>query len=161
MKCCILIPLFLIVIGLIVIGLIVVSPGETILALGSTELEVLVLVTDAETGGPITGAKVEIWDDETIYGKGMKKTFMITDQEGKAKFVRKNVNCEDYIRPSRKTRTSYDLTWGSGRISAPGGYKREEISLHEFPYEVVQSFSDSTGERFTSLQFSIKLKKGS
>jgi len=96
--------------------------GKTTYALASTKLEILFIVTDAETGEPIPLASVDLLVEQ--HDKGFMQQAqvitLVTDKDGKASYVRDNNSCEYIIRPFRKTVTALDLTWATVSVSANG-----------------------------------------
>ena len=115
----------LIMIGLVVAGLALllylIPYCQTIYALADRDLEIVFVVTDAETGEPISNASIDLMVEERKE-KGFEQQVikLVTGNEGKAMFVHKNNSCEDIISPFRKTVTLIDLTWASVNASAQG-----------------------------------------
>src|SRR6266851_88814 len=107
----------LIIIGLttasIVLALYLVSSFQTVYGLRDTNLELVFVVTDAATGQPIPNASIDLMFEEYEKAQEQKLVKLMTDREGKARFVHENNSCEDVIRPWRETVTLIDLTWAS------------------------------------------------
>jgi len=105
-------------IGLLLAGLFL---GRTTYALADRNLEMMFVVTDATTGEPIPNAEIELIAEEyKEKGIGQQVFKVVTDNEGRARFVHENNSCEDVIRPFRKTITLIDLTWAYVSVSAKG-----------------------------------------
>jgi hypothetical protein len=106
------------------------------------------VVTDAETGEPIANASIALMAEE-YQEKGLERQIikLVTNSEGRAKFVRENNSCEDVLRPLRKTVTLIDLTWASVNVSAKGFSPVEQMWLHTSKYENKGLFSESRLQR--------------
>jgi hypothetical protein len=153
-------PLVAIVVVLAMIGtllwLVQSLSSPTILALGSTDLEIQFLVTDASTGQPVPGAVVQLWTEDRDRLGIVDEQQIATDQTGHAIYKRGECSCEDVIRPFRPTKTFYNLTWGEFAVKAKGYNAMPRTWLHTTRYEVTGSSSSKEG-RFSRLQFSIPL----
>jgi len=133
------------------------SVNGPVLALASRNLEMVFVVTDAETGNPIPNAQVKMAAEE-YRENGVDHQFieLVTDQEGHAKFVHENNPCEDYIRPFRKTVTFIDLTWASIDVSTKSYSPIEQMCLHTAKYDNKGSSSDGL---FQGVVFNVPLHK--
>lgn len=121
-----------------------------VLCIANIELQLLVI--DAENHQPVPGAIVEIHDDDE-QPPGVTK--LITDENGRADHVHKDKFYERIIRPCSKKVIAYDLTWASVRVSAKG-YKPIEAYLHGMDHEDMGRARDELLER---LRFTIALEK--
>ncbi len=110
------------------------------------------IVTNAETGQPIPNASIDL-----MKGEGNAQQLLatlVTDQEGKARFVRQNNSCEHLIRPFRETKTFIDLTWATATVSAKGYSPIEGLWLPTAKYE-----QKPYGGGFRRVEFSLPLGK--
>jgi hypothetical protein len=150
----------LIVVGLAVTGLaLLLSPpySQPTYALASTNLEMEFQVTDAESGEAVPQASIELMtEDRKENGLGQQVIRLVTDAQGKARFVHENNSCEDVIRPRRKTVTLIDLTWASVNVSAAGYRPVERMWLHTARYENKGYFPEGRCQR---VEFSVPLQK--
>jgi hypothetical protein len=150
----------LIVIGLVVAGIVallcfIASTGTTF-ALGSRNLEMLFVVTDAETGEPIPNASIDLLMEAGAWNKEEGVVQLVTDDEGRVRHVHENNSCEDVIRPFRKKETLIDLTWASVNVSAKGYEPVEQIWLHTAKYDNKGYFSEG---HFQRIEFNMLLHK--
>jgi hypothetical protein len=151
----------LVTVGLLVAGiaffLCLIASGQTTYALASRNLDMVFFVTDAGTGEPIPKASIDlITEDNGENGLGRQVIGLITDAEGRARFVHENNSCEDVIRPCRKTVTLIDLTWASVDVSAEGYMPIEQMWLHTSKYN---NKGYNTEGRFQRVEFSVPLHK--
>jgi hypothetical protein len=126
--------------------------GQTIYALASTKLELVFVVTDADTGAPIPNATLELID--TGRDPGFEIFKLVTSADGTAKFFRENNSCENVIRPFRTTVTLIDLTWAELNVSAKGYQSVQRMWLHTAKYENKAYFTEG---RLHRLDFRIPL----
>src|SRR5262249_37509453 len=133
------------------------SYSQTIYALASRNLEMVFVVTDAETGEPIPNASIDLMA-EKHKEKGLEQQVikLMTDDEGRARFVHENNWCEDVIRPFRKTVTLIELTWASVNVSATGYSPVEQMWLHTAKYDNKGYFSKVGVQR---VEFNVPLNK--
>lgn len=112
------------------------DPNRTIYAVGCRNLELILVVTDKDTGQPIPNASIE------ITAEGRQENYeprliaiLITDKSGAAIFFREQNKCEDVIRSFRKTVTLIDLTWATVTIKAESYETVEQLWLEEIRLE--------------------------
>jgi hypothetical protein len=129
---------------------------QTTYALASRDLEIVFHVTDAESGEPIPHASIELIAEGQEEGLEQGITHLVTDDQGKASFVREGNSCEDVIRPFRKTVTLIDLTWASATISATAYSPVQGMWLHTAKYENKGYSSD---RRCQQVEFSVPLHR--
>lgn len=130
---------------------------HTIYALGNRNLELVFLVTDSETGEPISNASIDMQEEEHFDKKEQQRIIkLVTDANGRTKFVHENNSCEDVIRPFRRTVTSIDLTWAVADVSATGYNPVEKLWLHTAKYE---NKGYLTKDRIQRIEFSVPLGK--
>ncbi len=126
-------------------------------ALCGRNIEFIFLVTDEQTGEPVTGAQIDIriedFDDKGPL-VGAKK--LTTDNSGMAKMLRENQMCEDVIRPFRKTITLVNRTWCVFSIGADGYRSIENAWLAEFRYKDKGFFPEEGCQR---VEFKFALQK--
>jgi hypothetical protein len=134
-----------------------VSCGQTFFGLAIRNLEMVFVVTDAETGEPIPNTSIDLVAEE-YKEKGLERRVLKlrTDNEGSAKFVHENNSCEVVIRPFRKTVTLIDLTWASIDVSAKGYSPVEQMWLHTAKFEDKGHFSEGNRQR---VEFNVRLRK--
>jgi hypothetical protein len=132
--------------------------GPSIIALALTDVEVVFVVTDADSREPLSGAVIEVWIDEwRDKTKESHAEKLITGKDGKARLFRKDNCCDDHIRGNRILSTEYDLTWGTVRsVSAKGYSKVTDLDLHVMPRRVTATREDP---RLTQMQMDIPLRK--
>jgi hypothetical protein len=89
--------------------------------------------------------------------KGLEEKIvqLVTNDEGRARFLREKVNCEDVIKPL-KTRTIFDLTWGSVTVAANGYRSAERSWLQSTKYEDKGYFKRG---HFHRIEFNIPLHR--
>jgi hypothetical protein len=109
---------------------------QPILALSSRNLEMVFLITDSNTGKPVSGASLhlEIVEDRGD-GTAPRVVKLVTNDRGMAVFHRPDNWCDELIRPFCKTMVHHDLTWASLRVTAKGYRKVDHLDLHTFPFE--------------------------
>jgi hypothetical protein len=150
-----------IMIGLFMAGialLVCLTPySQTIYALASRNLEMVFVVTDAETGELIPNASIDLMAEE-YKENGLERQVikLVTDNEGRARFVHENNSCEDVIRPFKKTVTLIDLTWASITVSGKGYSPVEQMWLHTAKYKNKGYFSEGP---FQQVEFNVSLHK--
>ena len=130
---------------------------QTVYALASRDLEMVFVVTDAETGEPIPHASIDLLEEE-YKGNGPEQRVikLATDDEGMARFVHEDNSCEDIIRPFRKTVTLIDLTWASVNVSAEGYGSVEQMWLHSAECD---NKGHSSEDRCQRVEFKVLLSK--
>ena len=128
-----------IMIGLVVAGIAVIlfllwfmPYSQTNYTLAIRNLEMVFVVADAETGEPIPNASIDLMAENGLEQQVIK---LLTDNEGRARFVHENNMCEDVIRPFRRTVTLIDLHWASVNVSAKGYRPVEHVWLNTTKYE--------------------------
>jgi hypothetical protein len=134
----------------------VVTYSQPMYALGSRNLEMLFVVTDAETGEPIANASIDLLMEKGAWNEEVGVVHLVTDKEGRARNVHANTSCEDIIRPFRKTVTLIDLCWASVNVSAEGYQPVERLWLHDFKYDHKGYFSEGNFQR---IDFNLRLHK--
>ena len=130
--------------------------SQKIYALGSQNLEMVFVVTDAETGEPIPNASIDLLMEAGAWNKEVGVVHLVTDDKGTVRHVHENNSCEDVIRPFRKTVTLIDLTWASVNVSATGYSPVEQMWLHTAKYEDKGIYSEG---RFQRVEFTVPLHK--
>jgi hypothetical protein len=152
-----------IVIGLVVagIGLLLcricfILYSQKVYALASRNLELVFVVTDAETGEPIPNASIDLLMEAGAWNEEVGVVHLVTDDKGRVRHVHENNSCEDVIRPFRKTVTLIDLTWASVDVSSKGYEPGEQIWLHTAKYDDKGYFSEG---RFQRVEFNVPLHK--
>lgn len=120
--------LIVVVLGILLIPFL---PIHTVYALAYRNLEIVFVVTDVATEQPIPNATIllTVGDDKSQGDKNQVVT-LLTDEHGRAKFIREDNSCEDVSRPLRKTVTSIDLTWGSISATAEGYKPMANVDLY-------------------------------
>src|SRR6266481_230488 len=78
-------------------------PFHPICALCLSDLEVIFLVVDQQTGERVSDATVSLQEELDEPGIAAKTTHTITGPDGKAVFLRDSVRSEEIIRPFRPT----------------------------------------------------------
>lgn len=109
--------------------------SQTLVALSTRDLEMLFVVTDAETGEPISNATIRLMADPGAWNRVEGVFKLVTDRDGRSRFVHENNSCEDIIRPYCKTVTHIDLTWATIDVSANGYKSLKNIYLHTYKYD--------------------------
>ena len=106
---------------------------------GSTNLEIEFLVTQADTGQPVQGAEIAVWSEGGFYRERADRQFsLLTDEQGKARRVCHESMCFGTQSGLRLTDTYVvHLPWWNFRVSAPGYWTRELTSL-DIPENVRQ-----------------------
>jgi hypothetical protein len=131
--------------------------SQTTYALAFRNLELVFVVTDAATGEPIPNASIDLIAQEyKEEGLEQQVTKLVTDNQGRARFVRANNCCEDIIRPLRKVVTLINLTWASVNVSAKGYNSVEQMWLETAKYEDQGYFSEG---RFQRVEIAVRLHK--
>jgi hypothetical protein len=129
----------LIIIGLFLTGIVIVfyviPYCLTTWALSYRDLEMVFVVSDAKTGGPISNASINMITEDKENGLGQQSIKLVTDNHGRVSFVHENNSCEDVIRPFRETVTLIDLTWASIDVSAKGYNPVKQMWLATANYE--------------------------
>jgi hypothetical protein len=142
--------------GLCICGLCFLSNcGETIYALAARDVEVVFLVTDAETDKPIPGATVNLLMDADGDPREGTRVKLVTDEHGKASYFRNRVMSEDIIKPFQRTRMTFDLGWAVYSVSAKGYTDVKDQWLRDSRYENLGRIGDNHSYR---LQFRVPLQ---
>ena len=144
--------------GLIVTGIALAlylwSELQTIYALSYRNLDMLFVVSDAETGQPIRNASIDVMTHRCS-PRREEKTHLATDDEGRARFLQEHNSCEDIVRPFRRTITLIDLTWATVDVSADGYCPIQQLWLHDAKYEKKRYLSESNTHE---LEFPVQLR---
>jgi hypothetical protein len=131
--------------------------NQTIFALVGRDLEMNFVVHDAETDEPIPNAAIDlIAEERKENGKETRVIKLVTDDDGRARFVHENNSCEDVIRPFRRTVTLIDLTWAVVNVSAKGYRPIEKMWLHFSKYKNLGYISK---DRVQRVEFDIALHR--
>lgn len=130
--------------------------SQTIYALTSRNLEMVFVVTDAETGEPIPNASIDLLMEAGAWNKEVGVVHLVTDDKGRVRQVHENNSCEDIIRPFRKTVTLIDLCWASVNVSAEGYQPVEGLWLPDFKYDDKGYFREGNYQR---IEFNLRLHK--
>ena len=149
----------LILAGLFVVGsalFYLIGPSQTIFALANRNLEMLFVVSDAETDERIPNASIDLVMEKGAWNKEVGVVHLVTDDKGTVRHVHENNSCEDVIRPFRKTVTLIDLTWAYVNVSATGYSPVEQMWLHTAKYEDKGIYSEG---RFQRVEFTVPLHK--
>jgi hypothetical protein len=129
---------------------------KTTYAVAVTNLEMTFVITDADTGQPISNATIDLIAEEHESGvmRQAQVISLVTDQDGKARFVREKNSCEYVIRPFSKTETLIDLTWASVDVAADGYSPAGPIWLHTAKHK-----DKGRGEGGPKVEFKVPLSK--
>jgi hypothetical protein len=134
-------------------------PFQTIYALCLSDLEIVFLVVDAETGKPISGATVSLREDfdqgPDVEPKITEK--VVTGEDGRAAFLRKSVRSEDIIKPFQPTHRTFDLSWGAYSVSSQGYAAVDDLWLSAANASNREDLGITNGTHMFRLQFTISL----
>jgi hypothetical protein len=105
--------------------------SQTIAWVGFNDLEVVFVVTDARTGAPVPGARVEVHSEGGLYEERDPQDFVLTaDGAGEARKVCRNSMCFGTQSWLRRTDTyAVHLPDWYFRVSAPGYQAAESVYL--------------------------------
>jgi hypothetical protein len=146
------------IVVVVVILLIPFLPFLTIYALAHRNLEIVFVVTDTATEQPIPKASIVLTvEDYKSQADNQRVINLVTDKDGRARFIREDNSCEDVIRPLRKTITLIDLTWGSISATAEGYKPIANMDLYSAK---PQDFGFSTQDHFQRVELHIPLEPG-
>lgn len=115
------------------------------------DVEFVFLVTDEKTGRPVPQAAIELQSEDLLE---VRTENLLTDQEGRARYLRAKTRCEEVIQPWQKVTTHVDRSWCRLTIRAPGYRPLEDASLSQYSYEDQGYFPENQRQR---VEFTITL----
>jgi hypothetical protein len=129
-------------------------PFGTIYGLAHSDQEIVFVVTDAETSKPIPGAVINLRTDGDLATPNGLLARLVTDQTGRATYLRRDEKCEYISKPFRQTKVSLDLTWGEYTVEARAFRAREWTWLGASNFENQGRVGEDRAYR---LQFNVRL----
>jgi hypothetical protein len=116
------------------LGLLALPALATTRWVGSTDLEVEFVATDATTGQPVPGAEVEVWSGGGFYEEREPREFRLAaDPDGRAAYVCRGSMCFGTSSLFTDTYCVHLPHWWF-RVSAPGYEATEPIDLDVLEY---------------------------
>jgi hypothetical protein len=82
--------------------------GTTTYALCQRDVEVVFSVIDAEATEPISGAAIDLQELRHDDGRDSNAIKLVTGDQGEASYFYEKMDCEDIIKPFRKTWTEVE-----------------------------------------------------
>jgi hypothetical protein len=135
-------------------GVWLIADRETITPVGIRNVEFIFRVTDADSGEPVSGARVNIRTDER--DGSSKKLTLTADESGRARILREHVWLEEVRRPFHETVNLVDRTWCVSFTVTANAYRSlDEQPLFERNYEDLGIWVDG----MRRIEFRIPLEK--
>ena len=157
--------------GALVLVVTLAATAEKICWVGSTDLEIIFLVEDADNSKPVDGATIYIFTEEyddnqpvdtfmmTVNGRKKKRIKLTTDAGGLVKHLCKDCRCSGTVSRNEDTFMLWLPDWDF--VASAPGYRRSEIMQFEpiNPAKWSERLDRNRQERLSKMTVPMKLSK--